>query len=131
MEEHANAARMRQAPEAVSAGDIPRALELFSEDLVWQVPGKSPIAGTYTGREGLQRFFGSLFERSAGTLKVETDDALGSDDHVVIFLRVTARPDGTPLDVTVAHFATVDAEGRFQRNWFLPDDIAAWDRFFE
>jgi hypothetical protein len=51
------------------------------------------------------------------------------DDHVVIFLHITASRAGDELDVTVAHFATVGPDG-FERNWFLPDDLAAWNRFF-
>ena len=41
---------------------------------------------------------------------------------------IVAR-DGKQLDVLVAHFATV-GEGGFERNWFLPSDVAAWNRFF-
>jgi hypothetical protein len=85
--------------------------------------------GVYRGRDGLQRFFGRLAERSNGTMRPNVDDVLATDDHVVIFLRVTAQRDGDELDVTVAHFATVDANG-FPRNWFLPDDVSAWNRFF-
>jgi hypothetical protein len=62
-------------------------------------------------------------------MRPETDDVLASDEHVVVFLRVTATRGDERLDVTVAHFATVGPEG-FARNWFLPDDVAAWNRFF-
>ena len=83
----------------------------------------------HRGRDTITRFFGRLQERSSGTMTAAVVDVLGSDNHVVIFLRVTATRDGKQLDVLVAHFATV-GEGGFERNWFLPSDVAAWNRFF-
>jgi ketosteroid isomerase-like protein len=127
--EHPNAARMREVTEAVSAGDIAGALERFSEDLVWLVPGGSSLDRVYRGRSGLQQFFGSLLERSNGTLIPRAVDVLASDDHVVIFLHITAAREDAELNVLVAHFAAVAPDG-FTRNWFLPDDVAAWNRFF-
>lgn len=127
--DHLNAQRMREVTEAVTAGNVAAALERFSEDLVWFVPGGSSLDRVYRGRDGLQRFFGALIERSNGTLVPKAVDALASDDHVVIFLRITAQREDADLNVLVAHFATVGPDG-FTRNWFLPDDVGAWNRFF-
>jgi ketosteroid isomerase-like protein len=125
--EYPNAQRMREVAEAVARGDVGTALAHFPEDVVWYSPtGAEPV---YRGRDGLARFFGHLHERSNGTMTPEVDDVLGSDRHVVIFLRITANRDDDRLDVTVAHFATAGPNG-FERNWFLPDDVGAWNRFF-
>jgi ketosteroid isomerase-like protein len=124
--EHPNALRMRQVPDAVQRGDIASALEHFPEDVVWYSPSGDRV---YRGHDGLRRFFGELFEASNGTMRPEVEDALGTDEHVVVFLRVTAARDGEELNVAVAHFATVGPAG-FARNWFLPDDLTAWRRFF-
>jgi hypothetical protein len=75
------------------------------------------------------QFFDRLQERSNGTMRPEVVEALGSDDHVVIFLRVTATRGDEHLDSLVAHFATV-GPGGFARNWCLPSDAGAWNRFF-
>lgn len=127
--EHPNAQRMRDVTEAVTSGDVAAALERFSPDLVWYVPGGSSLDRVYRGHEGLRRFFGALLERSNGTLRPQAEDVLASDDHVVIFLHITAQREGADLDVHVAHFAAVGPDG-FTRNWFLPDDVGAWNRFF-
>jgi ketosteroid isomerase-like protein len=124
--EHPAAVRMREVPEAVARGDISAAMEKFPEDVVWYAPaGKR----AYHGHDGLARFFGYLQERSNGTMRPEVEEVLGSDRHVVVFLRVTAERDDDRLDVVVAHFATV-TPGGFARNWFLPSDTTAWNRFF-
>lgn len=127
--EHPSAVQMRAVPEAVVRGDIAAVLENFPEDVVWYSPAADPAERVYRGRDGLASFFGQLLERSNGTMKPEVEEVLGSDDHVVAFLRITAERDGDRLDVLVAHFATV-GPGGFARNWFLPSDSAAWNRFF-
>jgi len=96
---------------------------------VWYWPAERKEDRVYRGHEGLMQFFGRLAERSNGTMRPEVEDVLGSDRHVVIFLRVTAARDDAQLDVLVAHFATVGGDG-FEHNWFLPSDDAAWNRFF-
>jgi ketosteroid isomerase-like protein len=127
--EHPNAGKMREVAEAVARGDVETALQHFPDDAIWYSPAAERDARVYRGREGLQQFFGRMMERSNGTMRPAVDDVLGSDEHVVIFLNVTAQRDDDALDVTVAHFATV-GPGGFARNWFLPDDVAAWTRFF-
>ena len=117
---------MREVPEAVARGDISAAMEKFPEDVVWYAPAGERV---YHGHDGLGRFFGHLQERSNGTMRPEVEEVLGSDRHVVVFLRITAERDDDRLDVLVAHFATV-GPGGFARNWFLPSDLAAWNRFF-
>jgi ketosteroid isomerase-like protein len=127
--EHPNAQRMREVTEAVTSGDVAAALARFSPDVVWYVPGGSSLDRAYRGHDGLKRFFGTFMERSKGTLRPLAEDVLASNDHVVIFLHITAQGDEADLDVHVAHFAAVGPDG-FTRNWFLPDDVGAWNRFF-
>lgn len=127
--EHANARKMREVAEAVARGDVATALGQFAEDVVWYWPAPRKEDRVYRGRDGLERFFGRLMERSNGTMKPAVEDVLGSERHVVIFLRITATRGNDRLDSRVAHFATVGPKG-FTRNWFLPSDAAAWNRFF-
>jgi ketosteroid isomerase-like protein len=127
--EHPNARRMRHVADAVARGDFAAALAEFPDDVVWFSPATRPEDRVHHGRDGLMRFFGRLQERASGTVTATVVDVLGSDNHVVIFLRVTATRDDKHLCVLVAHFATV-GPGGFTRNWFLPSDAAAWNRFF-
>jgi uncharacterized protein len=127
--EHANARRMREVAGSLAHGDVASALRHFPEDVVLFSPAWRPDDRVHRGRDGLARFFGRLQERSNETMTATVIDVIGSDNHVVIFLRVTATRGERHLDVLVAHFATVGADG-FARNWFLPSDVAAWNRFF-
>jgi ketosteroid isomerase-like protein len=128
--EHPNAVRMRDVAEAVARGDVEHALEQFPDDVVWYWPADRVEDREYRGRDGLMQFFGRLQERSNGTMRPAVEQVLGSDEHVVIFLRITAERGVERLDTLVAHFVTVGPDGGFVRNWFLPSDAAAWNAFF-
>jgi ketosteroid isomerase-like protein len=127
--EHANAQRMRDVADLLGRGEVAAALEHFSEEVVLFAPATRPEDRVYRGRDGLLSFFGRLQDRSHGTISPTVVDLLASDRHIVVFLRVTAAREGRELDVLVAHFATAGLRG-FTRNWFLPSDLAAWNRFF-
>ena len=40
-----------------SGGSIEAVAELMAEDIVWHVPGSSPIAGDYRGRDAVLDYF--------------------------------------------------------------------------
>lgn len=122
--------RIEQGAAAFAKGDLPGALDAFSENIVWKVSGKSPLAGTYEGRDGLGRFFGATFDKTQGTITLELEKVLTNGDHSVHFIRLTATRDGQPYGITVANFGEHDPDGRTRRLWFLPDDQAALDRLF-
>jgi hypothetical protein len=129
MREHENAGRMRKVVGAITRSDVAAALREFPEDVVLFSPSWRQEDRVHHGRDGLTSFFARLQDRSNGTMAAAVVDVLGSDNHVVVFLRVTATRGQERLDVLVAHFATATAHG-FARNWFLPSDVAAWNRFF-
>lgn len=116
--------------EAFAQGNLPGALDSFSDSIVWKVPGQSPLAGTYEGHDGLGRFFAAAFEKSQGTLTLELQKVLASGDHSVHFIRLSATRDGQDYSIVVANFGEHDPDGRTRRLWFLPDDIGAQDRLF-
>jgi len=69
---------------AFGRGDIQGLLELLSEDVEWEIPGKGlPLAGTYIGREGVARFFQKLGE-DAEILAFEPREFVAQDDQVVV-----------------------------------------------
>jgi uncharacterized protein len=128
--EHPNATRMRQTVGAFMAGDIPRLLDGFAENVVWYAPGDTPASGRFQGREGVLRFFTMLDEVSGGTLRIEADDVLADDRYVTTFLTITARRQGERMSVVVAELAEVDEHGRWSRCWFVPDKLDEWNAFF-
>lgn len=99
MADHPNLAVMRRALDAFRAGDAAALSQLFSEDVVWRVPGRSVLAKEYRGQAQVFGFFGKLMEMTGGTFAVESVDMLTNDRGGVFVDRVTAEREGRKLSV--------------------------------
>lgn len=106
---------MRNAHEAFVAGDM-EALrrECLSADLVFHVPGRSQVAGTYRGVEEFFGYVQKLMELSGGTFRVENHDIVSSDEHAVNLDHITASRGGKDLSVNLLLLAHV-RDGRVGR----------------
>jgi ketosteroid isomerase-like protein len=103
-----NAEIIRSGYEAFAAGDVPAVLAIFSDDISWHIPGRSPLAGTYTGPDEVLGFFQNLGERSNGTFNLEVQDILDNgDDKVVLLLTEMAQRDDKSLSVSAVHVWSV------------------------
>src|SRR5947209_2617646 len=102
MNEHPNASVLRRVYEAFARGDFAALNELMADEVVWHVPGRSPVSAAYHGREELFGYFGQLMELSKGTFKAESRDILASDRHVVSLEHLTAEREGKTLDIELA-----------------------------
>jgi ketosteroid isomerase-like protein len=65
-------------------GNIPTFQQLFSPEVVWHEPGKSPVSGDFKGIQELLGLFGKTLELSAGTFKLDLHDLLVSDEHAEV-----------------------------------------------
>lgn len=88
---HPDEALARREIELIEAGDLEALEDLYAAHFVVHYPGRNPLSGSYAAREFLARFKQLLGD---GTLTRELHDALGSDDHAVQLLRVTASARG-------------------------------------
>ena len=131
MAEHANIAllaELRRRQRAMYAGDAtPEHVgELLAPEVVWHVPGRSPIAGDHRGTEAVQRYFDERRVLAGNTLRITPLQAM-ADDEVVVELA-----DGTAtLGGEAAHWRTTGvyriAGGRIAEAWLVPLDLAAFD----
>src|SRR5262245_41999196 len=81
--EHPNATVVRRLYEAVNAKDMEVLTALFSPDVTVLMPGRSPLAGRYVGRDALFGFFGQLGAVSNGTFHAELRELYVNETHVV------------------------------------------------
>jgi ketosteroid isomerase-like protein len=102
---------VRRGYEAFGAGDMDTLRGLFAEDAVWHLGGS------------ILAYFGELFTRSDGTIKVDLDDLIGGENHTVGFQRVHAQRNGAAIDQrTVIVFALKD--GKVSEVYEFPEDTA-------
>ena len=122
---HPNEALARREIELIRAGDLEALEDIYAPDLVIHYPGRNPLSGTHPVQEFLSSFEALLGD---GTLTRELHDALGSDDHAVQLLRVSASAQGRSHSwnaVAVLHVR----DGRFSECWIHVDDQYALDEF--
>src|SRR6266852_3556797 len=73
-DEHPNASLVRRAYDALETRDVETLVELSRPDVVWHIPGRSPIAGEYHGRDTVLAFMAHLAALTDGTLAFELVD---------------------------------------------------------
>lgn len=93
---HPNEDLVRRGYAAFGSGDMAKLRELFADDLVWHVGGRSPIAGDYKGKDEVL-VCTRLAERAGGALRLDVHDVLANDEHVVALVKVTAEREGKRL----------------------------------
>ena len=99
MSEHPNSATVRSVYGAVDRKDIAELTGLLSPDVTLLVPGRSPLAGRYEGRDAVFGFLGKLGAISGGTYQAELRDLYTNDDQVVAVQHGTGTRGEKTLDV--------------------------------
>lgn len=126
---HPNEDLVRRGYEAFGRGDMATLNELFSDDLVWHVPGHNPLSGDFRGKDEVFSTFQKVGELSGGTFKLDIHAILADDEHAVALTRSIGQREGKSLeDNTVQVFHLKD--GKVTEQWLYPGDAEATDAFW-
>ena len=129
MADHPNADLLRRGYEAFGKGDMATITELFSEDLVWHLPGNNQLSGVHRGRDAVFAIFAKTTQLSGGTFKIKVHDVLANDEHAVALTRGTASRQGkqlNSLDTDVYHMSN----GKVTEFWSFAEDQRLTDEFW-
>lgn len=126
---HPNEEVVRGGIAAFQAGDLEKIKELFADDIVWHIPGRSPLSGTFKGKEEVLGFLAKTAEMTGGTFKVEIHDICASDEHVVALMRQSGEREGKSLDGQFANVFHI-RDGKVAEFWGHPFDLYAIDEFW-
>jgi uncharacterized protein len=89
---------VRRGYAAFRAGGPPAIADFLDEDVVWRTPEEVPEAGTYRGREAVVTYLQSLVE-VFDELRVEPQELVAVDDHVVAVVGYHARAGGSGVEL--------------------------------
>jgi ketosteroid isomerase-like protein len=126
---HPNEDLVRRGYEAFATGDMATLNELFSDNLVWHVPGHNQLSGDFRGKDEIFSSFQKVGELSGGTFKLDIHAILADDEHAVVLTRSTGQREGKTLDdnsVQVFHLK----DGMVTEQWLYPGDAEATDAFW-
>lgn len=126
--QQASIERTRKGYTAFDAGDVNTVLELFADNIVWHVGGKSKYAGDYKGKQAVLEFFGRLMQ-DGFVQKHDLHDILASDDHIVTLATVTGTYQGRTMSGQVVDVAHENDQGQLIEFWRISADQEAFDEF--
>jgi ketosteroid isomerase-like protein len=100
---------------------------LFADDAVWHVPGSGSLSGDKRGRDAILAFFGELFTRSGGTVKITLRDVIGGDEHTIGLHHEFAHSGSNTVDQNAVNIFHIRG-GQVSEVWELHEDPAsnAW-----
>ena len=130
MSDHPNVQKLKDGYAAFKNQDFETLNALFADDILWHVPGTSPISGDYKGKEEVFGFFGKTIEMSGGTFSLETHDFFANDERGVVLATVTAQRDGKSLSSMQANVMRFNEEGQVAEFWNLVDDTVGPSEFW-
>lgn len=102
---------------------------VFASDSVLHVPGRSRVAGSFSGEDEIRGYLRSLDELSGGTVRIDLDGVSSSGPYLVAWQRLTASRDGKTLDDQQC-LRVLMREGRAREAWLYPSDLRAHDGFW-
>lgn len=126
MAEHPNVARIRDGYAAFAKGDFGVLNDLFAEDLVWRVDGRSQLARVYHGRDEVYEFFGRLMELTEGSFHLDVHAVLADDQHGVALVIATASRGGKSVTIDEAHAFHL-RDGKVTEFWDASADAYTFD----
>ena len=113
--------------EMYAGGDLTTVEELLAEDVVWHVPGMSPIAGDYRGRESVSGYFRVRRELAGGTIRIAKGGEAHHEEALVQLADGRAPLGGREVVWRTAGVYRV-ADGRIAEAWLVPIDQEHFDR---
>jgi ketosteroid isomerase-like protein len=130
MSEHPSVTVIDRMTEAAVAGDKKVLAECFTEDMALHVRGALPRVGDHRGVEGFLRVIGTIFELTAGDVKLEQLFAIADDGWAAEWERALFGRNGRTLDTHNAFIYRFE-DGRIAEIWMIGAGPAGSESFFE
>lgn len=125
-----NATVLDRLNEAYRAWDLEALERVLADDVVYHIPGRSPVAGDYRGRDAVLDLWARQKVYMNGRFfAVEFIDILASDDHVVAVTAGQGRAGEHTVETRGANIYRI-IDDRIVECWPLYGDMAAFDEFW-
>jgi ketosteroid isomerase-like protein len=126
---HPNEELLRREYEARAQDDLGALEQIFHEDIVWRIPGRSAIAGTYRGRAAAIEYARRRQELAQGTFKIKVHDILANDDWALVIATGRAERNGQAHEWR-AHGLYRFRGGKIAECHLFPEDQYVFDKIW-
>jgi ketosteroid isomerase-like protein len=114
---------------AFNENDLEAVRALIHEDVIYTIPGRSPIGGTARGISQHLAQLQSARALSNNTLRLEPTDVVASEERLFVYGRITAQRGDKRLDSE--HLVVFRFEGgRIVEGRTVPVDLYEFDAFW-
>jgi ketosteroid isomerase-like protein len=118
----------RRQGEMYAGGPVDAVVELLAEDIVWHVPGGSPIAGDHRGTPRVIEYFERRRRLASATMRMHPGELIADGEAVVQLVDGSAELDGKTVEWRTAGVYRV--EDLVREVWLVPLDLALFDRIW-
>ncbi len=124
-------ARLHEAQNRFYSGGSGDAFRgLLADDVIWTIPGRNAIAGTYRGVDAVVAYFARRREIANSTFRLHRRDVLvGETDRIVALTDGTATIAGRSRAWSTVGLYEV-RDGLIAACWLLPLDAAEFDEIW-
>jgi uncharacterized protein len=121
----------RRQGEMYAGGSVDPVIELLAGDVVWHVPGGSPIAGDHRGVSQVVAYFEKRRRLASATMRMRPGTVISEGDAVAQFVEGSAVLDSREVSWQTIGVYRVDPEHRWIREvWLVPLDGELFDRIW-
>ena len=121
----------RRQGEMYGGGSIEAVVELLAEDIVWHVPGTSPIAGEHRGVPRVIDYFQRRRALANATMSMRPGHVMSEGDSVAQFVEGSAVVDGERVSwQTIGVYRIDRVRRRIREVWLVPLDSELFDRIW-
>ncbi len=122
-QENPNVALLERGYKSFAAGDVPAALELLGDNIVFHIPGDNLLAGDHAGKPAVGEAFRRFKEMSGGTFKLQPQEIFANEDYGTVLSETTAARNGKTLTELFEDGTPVEI-------WLYPRNQNAFDEFW-
>jgi uncharacterized protein len=121
----------RRQGEMYAGGPVEPVAELLAADVVWHVPGTSPIAGDHRGVAQVLAYFEHRRRLAEASMRMHPGELICEGDSVAQFVTGSAVIDGKQVSWRTIGAYRLDLGRRLvQEVWLVPLDSALFDRIW-
>lgn len=116
--------------DALERGDVPAAMSLLDQSVLWHQPGANRFSGEHAGVDGVGALLGGMMEVSEGSFQLAvTGPVMINGDLVAVPVRFTGKRAGADMDTNGIDLLTVRG-GKIVEVHLFTADGAAEDAFW-
>lgn len=126
---HPNAAVLERLFQAFQSGDSQAMAALFADDVVFHMPGRGRMAGTFKGKEAVFGWLEGMGAAAGEGFEADVHAIMADDEHAVALITERGEKNGKTYEwreVDVYHVSN----GKITEGWVIFDDLYAADEFF-